>query len=102
MELPTYGSGEIRKGASSKFIERLKNSSIDFIDDRLPVKDYKQYDVMDETFLKNILVKRDNEYEPLGWSSEMVKNPPAKKIRIYFKTAHGRDRATKILRDIVP
>jgi len=70
--------------------------------DRLPVKDYKQYDVMDENFLKNILVKRDSEYEPLGWSSEIVKNPPAKKIRIYFKTERGRDRATKILRDIVP
>jgi len=102
MELPTYSSGEIRKGISSKFIDRLKNSNIEFFDDRLPVKDYKQYDVMDENFLKNILVKRDSEYEPLGWSSEIVKNPPAKKMRIYFKTEQGRDRATKILRDFVP
>ena len=27
---------------------------------------YKQYDVMDENYLKNILVKKDGEYEPLG------------------------------------
>ena len=102
MELPTYGSGEIRKMAASKFIERLRNSKIDFFDDRLPAKEYKQYDVMDENYLKNILVKKDGEYEPLGWNSEIVKNPPTKKIRLYFKTQQGRDRAMKILADLVP
>src|SRR5713101_8052100 len=102
VELPTYGSGEIRKMAASKFIERLKNSNSEFFDDRLPAKDYKQYDVMDETYLKNILVKKDDEYEPLGWNSEIVKNPPTKKIRLYFKTERGRDRALKILADLIP
>jgi len=100
VELPTYGSGEIRKSAASKFIERLKNSNIEFFDDRLPAKEYKQYDVMDENYLKNILVKKDGEYEPLGWNSEIVKNPPVKKIRVYFKTQQGRDRAVKILADL--
>jgi hypothetical protein len=101
VELPTYGSGEIRKAAASKFIKRLRDSNIDFFDDRLPAKDYKQYDVMDENYLKNILVKKDGEYEPLGWSSEVVRNPPAKRIRLYFKTGKGRDRALKILSDLV-
>src|SRR5262249_12431716 len=55
VELPTYGSGEIRKAAASKFIKRLRDDEIDFFDDRVPAKDYKQYDVMDENYLKNIL-----------------------------------------------
>jgi HD superfamily phosphohydrolase len=97
VELPTYGSGEIRKSAATKFIERLQNSNIEFFDDRVPAKDYKQYDVMDENYLKNILVKKDNEYEPLGWNSEIVKNPPSKKIRLYFKTDKDRSRAIKFL-----
>jgi HD superfamily phosphohydrolase len=101
LELPTYSTGEIRKALSIKFIDRLKNSKIEFFDDRVPAKDYKQYDVMDENFLKNILIKKDGEYEPLGWSSEIVKNPPAKKIRIYFTSEHGRDRAAKILKGII-
>jgi len=97
IELPTYGSGEIRKSAATKFIERLQNSNVEFFDDRIPAKEYKQYDVMDENYLKNILVKKDNEYEPLGWNSEIVKNPPSKKIRLYFKTSKDRDRAIKLL-----
>jgi len=52
---------------------------------------------MDENYLKNILVKKDNEYEPLGWNSEIVKNPPSKKIRLYFKTDKDRSRAMKCL-----
>ena len=70
--------------------------------DRLPVKEYKQYDVMDENFLKNILVKKDDEFEPLGWISEIVKNPPAKRIRLYFKTADGKAKAQKILQKLLP
>jgi HD superfamily phosphohydrolase len=101
VELPTHGSGEIRKAAASKFIERLQNSNIEFFDDRVPAKDYKQYDVMDENYLKNILVKKEGEYEPLGWNSEIVKNPPAKKIRLYFRTKQARDRAMKILNGLV-
>ena len=97
IELPTHGSGEIRKGAAAKFIERLQNSNIEFFDDRLPAKDYKQYDVMDENYLKNILVKKGSEHEPLGWNSEVVKHPPSKKIRLYFRTDKDRNRAIRLL-----
>lgn len=97
IELPTSPSGEIRKGASAKFIDALKEKKIFFFDDRVPAKEYKQYDVMDENYLKNILVKRDGEFESLGQISEITKNPPAKKIRLYFRTREDRDKAQALL-----
>jgi HD superfamily phosphohydrolase len=97
LELPTSSSGEVRKTASAQFIDALGENKIQFFDDRLPIKSYKQYDVMDDTYLKNILIKKDGEYEPLGNVSEVVKNIPPKTIRIYFRTRDDRDRADRIL-----
>lgn len=98
IELPTSSSGEILKSASANFVNALTENRIHFFDDRLPAKSYKQYDVMDETYLKNILIKKDGEYEPLGKVSEIVKNIPPKTIRLYFRSKEDRDRAADLLK----
>ncbi|MEA2974554.1 MAG: uncharacterized protein QOF19_74 [Alphaproteobacteria bacterium] len=97
LELPTSSSGEILKSASAQFIDVLAEKKIEFFDDRLPAKSYKQYDVMDENYLKNILIKKDGEYEPLGTVSEIVKNIPPKMIRLYFRNTKDRDKAHSLL-----
>jgi uncharacterized protein len=97
IKLPTDAAGEIMRAASQRFIQALNSSNIEFIEDRVPAKHYKQYDVMDQQYLKNILVKKGSEYEPLGKISHLVRNIPPTAIRIYFRDGKERERARKIL-----
>ncbi|MFC5066402.1 HD domain-containing protein [Flaviflagellibacter deserti] len=96
LDLPSSETGEIRREKASKFIEALRSENIAFFADRLPGKAYKQYDVMDRNFLKNIMVEADGEHEPLGRVSQLVQAIPAKPTRIYFDCSKDRDRAKSI------
>lgn len=97
IELPTDAGGDVMRAASQRFIEALNSSKIEFIQDRVPSKYYKQYDVMDQNYLKNILIKKGSECEPLGKSSHLVRNIPPAPIRIYFREIKDRNKAQKLL-----
>ena len=98
LELPTSNSGKIKANLAGKFIDALKTDGIFYIDDILPAKTIKQYDVMEKHFLQNILVKKDGEAEPLGEVSNVVGSLGEKRVRLYFKTEQDREKAKVILR----
>jgi uncharacterized protein len=98
LELPTSNSGKLKANLAAKFVDALKSEKIEFIDDVLAAKTYKQYAVMEKNFLKNILIKKENEAEPLGEVSQVVKSLGEKTIRLYFKTSEDKLKANELLK----
>lgn len=97
IELPRTAAGRHSAVLAARFFDGLKTERIEHINDVLPAKLYKQYDVMEPSFVKNILVKRDDDYDSLGEVSEAVKTLPTKTLRVYFTSEADRARARVIL-----
>ena len=98
LELPTNNSGKLKHQLAGRFIEALKDAKIPYIDDVIPSKTYKQYAVMEKDFLKNILVKKGEEIEPLGDVSTVVKSLGEKKVRLYFANQADKVKSLEILK----
>lgn len=98
LELPTNQNGQIKPRLTASFIEALKSKKVPYISDVLPPKSYKQYAVMEENFLKNILIKKGNEPVFLGDASNIVKSLGEKSVRLYFENQELKDAAIQILK----
>lgn len=97
VELPRNSAGKIQTALAAKFIDALRNEKVTYFDDVVTDRSYKQYEVMDDKFLKNIFVKQNGDFEPLGDVSQIVRTTPNKSVRIYFPNAEERDKALAIL-----
>jgi uncharacterized protein len=62
-EVPSTGTKAVPRIKLTKFREALKESGIYAIEDIISHRNYKQHDVTDTNFLKNILIKKDGEPE---------------------------------------
>ena len=97
-DLPTQTTGQLKVNLAAKFVEQLKSNEIRFFEDVPPIKSYKQYDIRDPDFVKNILIKHDGEHVPLGNMSEVANNLPQKRVRLYFPTKNDRKAAEEIMK----
>jgi hypothetical protein len=95
-EVPSTESGTIPRIKLSKFRDCLHESGIYFVEDLISHRSYKQHDVTDSNFLKNILIKRNGEPESLGSVSDLLKVPMKRVARIYFRDDVDRESAVKI------
>ncbi|HEY1781301.1 MAG TPA: HD domain-containing protein [Roseiarcus sp.] len=92
-ELQNTEGGNVPRRKLERFRGALRENGIYFVEDILAHRSYKQYAVTDANFLKNILVSKDHEIEPLGSISDILKVPPKRIARIYFRTSADRDAA---------
>lgn len=78
----------------SNFKAKLEDQEIFFHSDRLQPKGYKEFEIIGEGFLQNILVESGGDYVPVGRLSPIVENiPVAPTIRFYFRNEEERLRA---------
>lgn len=96
-DLPTAADGNVAQSHVGNFRKVLIERGVKFEIDIVPQKSYKQYDIMEENFVKNILVKKDGEYMALAGISESVRLLPKKKARIYFNDRAARETAKELL-----
>ncbi|MCZ6742554.1 MAG: hypothetical protein O7D27_10405, partial [Alphaproteobacteria bacterium] len=79
------------------FLDELDRKKIKVIRDITPEKGLKQYDIIGEKFLNNLLVIDQNEYKPIAKLSRPIREMTSvRTIRLYFKTATDRTRALQI------
>jgi len=102
IDLPTTPDGNVAQQHAASFKAALQAEGIRHQIDIVPQKTYKQYDVMDESFVKNILVAQGGEYVALASISESVRLLPKKRARIYFNDDDSRERALKLLKSTKP
>lgn len=95
-ELQNTEGGNVPRRKLDRFRSALADSSIYYVEDIISLRSYKQYAVTDANFLKNILIWKRQEIEPLGSVSDILKVPPKRSARIYFRTSADRDAAAKI------
>jgi HD superfamily phosphohydrolase len=98
LELPSTASGNIGRNRLEKFRAALAAEKIYSLEDIFSLRSYKQHDVTDANFLKNILIKKEGEHESLGSVSLLLKEPAARVARIYFRTDEDRNRAQSLFR----
>jgi HD superfamily phosphohydrolase len=99
-ELPNTASGNIGRNKLEKYRAALRAEDIYFIEDILAHRSYKQHEVTDSNFLKNILIEINGEIESLGSVSLLLKEPAPRVARIYFRSISDRDRAKEIFRSL--
>jgi hypothetical protein len=99
-ELPSTASGNIGRNRLERYRTALQDEGIYFIEDILSHRSYKQHEVTDSDFLKNILIETKGEIESLGSVSQLLKEPAPRVARIYFRSSSDRDRAQAIFRSI--
>jgi len=92
-ELPSTSTGNIGRNKLERFRAALRQDNLYFIEDIVSQGNYKQYAVTDINFLKNLLIKKEGEYECLGNVSSLLKGPVARVARIYFRNEEDRDAA---------
>jgi HD superfamily phosphohydrolase len=97
LEMPTSPHGTMRAGLGTRFVKKLRDQEIEHYSDTLPPKGYKQYEIMDPNFVRNIFIKIDKELERLGDVSVVAQNVGTKRVRLYFPDEVTRDKATKAL-----
>jgi HD superfamily phosphohydrolase len=100
LEIPSTATGNIGRNKLEKFRTALRNENIYFIEDIISHRSYKQHEVTDSGFLKNILIKKDGEIESLGSVSLLLTEPAPRVARIYFRSESDRDRAQAIFRGL--
>ena len=77
-------------------IQHLKEKEIWHHEDIPQAKGYKQYEIMEEHYLKNILIKIDKTTKmPLGQLRPWLVRNTGKRFRLYFKTETDRQKAIK-------
>jgi uncharacterized protein len=75
LELPLTTGGAIKRTQTKRFIDALREEGIFYVYDLLSTRGYKQFDVADEKFLKNIIVRtEDGEHGSLHNVSKIVKS----------------------------
>jgi hypothetical protein len=92
-ELPPTETGSVPRAKLERFRSKLSEGKIPYIEDIVAQREYKQHDVTNSSFLKNILIKVGGEIESLGSVSSLVRTPARRSARIYFRTVEHRDRA---------
>lgn len=97
-ELPSTGTANVGRNKLERYRAALRAEKIYFIEDILSHRSYKQYEVTDPSFLKNILIKKDGEHESLGSVSLFLKEAAPRVARLYFRNEADRDRARVIYR----
>ncbi len=101
-DLPVAADGNVAPNYVMNFRKALQEKGIKFEIDIVPQKSYKQYGVMEDNFVKNILVKQGGENVALAAISESVRQIPKKKARIYFSDDARRTDAKRILQECRP
>jgi HD superfamily phosphohydrolase len=91
-EIQPTATGNIGRNKLEKYRQALRDKGIYFIEDKLSHRSYKQHAVTDSNFLKNILIKKQGEFESLGSVSQLLREPASRVARLYFRSAE--DRAT--------
>lgn len=99
-ELPTTATRNIGRNKLEKYRAALNEKNIYFIEDILSHRSYKQHAVTDSSFLKNILIKKDGEFESLGSISLLLKEPAPRVARLYFRTEEDRNSAKTIFQSL--
>jgi uncharacterized protein len=99
-EIPSTATRNIGRNKLEKYRTALHDAGIYFIEDILSHRSYKQHEVTDSSFLKNILIRNDGEVESLGSVSLLLTEPAPRVARVYFRTAADRDRAQEIFRSL--
>lgn len=89
---PNDPNREPDMGRTNALRERLEEKGIWFHMDYPKPKGIKQYEVMDENFLKNIMVKVGKQQQSLGAVREKLLLKTDRHVRFYFKS--DADRAT--------
>jgi HD superfamily phosphohydrolase len=97
-ELPNTEAGTVPRARLDRFVQRLSENSIKFIDDIVSQRSLKHYDVTNSSFLKNILIRQGSEIEALGNVSSIVRAPARRVARLYFENREDRDRAEELFR----
>jgi uncharacterized protein len=92
-ELPSTSTGNIGRKKLERFRAALQEKGLYFIEDIVSHRNYKQHAVTDTSFLKNLLIKKDGEYESLGHVSSLLTGPVARVARIYFRSDQDREAA---------
>lgn len=99
-ELPSTSTGNIGRNKLVKFRAALNERGIYFVEDKLSHRNYKQYAVTDESFLKNILIKVDGEHESLGSVSALLRTPVARIARVYFRSVDDCAEGRKLFQEL--
>jgi HD superfamily phosphohydrolase len=94
--LPNTDVGSVPRVKLERFRARLLKEEIVCIEDIISHRNYKQYDVTNSSFLKNILIKNGDEIESLGSVSALVKLPAKRSARVYFHNVKDREKAAAI------
>jgi uncharacterized protein len=95
-EIPPTATGNIGRIKLDRYRAALRDSGLYFVEDKLSHRSYKQHAVTDSNFLKNILIKKQGEFESLGSVSQLLKEPAARVARLYFRSAEDRDKGQTI------
>ena len=99
-EIPSTATQNIGRNKLEKYRTALREADIYFIEDILSHRSYKQHEVTDSSFLKNILIEKDGEIESLGSVSTLLKGPAPRVARVYFRSAVDREKARAIFRSL--
>jgi uncharacterized protein len=85
---------------TKKFRERLNGGKIWYHLDISKAKGFKQYEVLEENFLKNIMVKvSDTQTRPIGEVDSSLVTKTRQRCRFYFLTEKDKETAEKLWRD---
>ena len=95
-ELPSTATGNVPRINFERFRAKLREEGLYFVEDIVSHRRYKQHEVTDANFLKNILIKKDGEPESLGDVSALLRTPERRQARIYLESRDARDRAIEI------
>lgn len=99
-EIPPTATGNIGRVKLEKYRQALRDKGIYFIEDKLSHRSYKQHAVTDSNFLKNILIKKQGEFESLGSVSQLLKEPAARVARLYFRSTEDRNEGQAIFQSL--
>lgn len=96
---PKRPKEELPQQQLSEFIALLRKRGFDYHMDQIPEKGYKQYEIMSEHYLANILIfsEYDNQYRPIADLIPYVRNfADRNPIRFYFKSEKDKKRASRL------